>query len=549
MIETDLLVLGSGAGGLSAAITAACLGCKVTVVEKTEYFGGTTALSGGAFWIPNNPYMTREDSTENARKYLQAVIGDNFDDNMVSAFLANAPEMIDFLEKNTEAMRFWSAEFMPDYEPQVECSSFGRSMSVPHFDASELGVNFDKLRPALKQLTVFNGMQVDAVDLGFLMNYNKSFSAFLYTTKLVLRYAFDWLRSRRGRVLKGGNAVAARLLKASMDAGVTLIDKAPARKLIEENGRVVGAIVQIDNKEVEIRASKGVVIATGGFAQNEKMVAEYIPFPEHHKSMLPEGNVGEGLELGMSVGGELGSGLSNNGCWTPVSVRKHADGSETRYPHIFLDRSRPGSILVNQSGRRFANEATHYQALVAAIQRTGSVPCWLIGSRSFISKYGLGLALPYMPVSSYVRDGYLIEGQSVSELAAKLGIDGQALEETFAQVNSDAALGKDSLFARGDSVYDQVYGDPGHKPNPNFGAMGEGPYYAVKIVPGDLGTFVGLKTDNHAQVLRDGMPIPGLYAAGLDANTVMGGEYPGAGCSIGPALTFGYMAAKHACNA
>lgn len=549
MMETDLLVLGAGAGGLAAAVTAAIGGCEVIVAEKTASLGGTMALSGGGIWIPCNPHMTGEDSKEQAAQYLRNLLGNRFDDKLMTAFIENGAEMVSFLEANTETIRFFAADFMTDYEPGVEGAAFGRTMSMPHFDASELGDDFAHLRPPLAQLTVFGGMQVDAADLDPLIGRWRSWRNFSHTARLLMRHGLDWSRSRKGRVLKSGNGVAARMIRAARDKGVHFLRNAPALKLLERDGRVVGAMLEIDGREVPVEARRGVVIATGGFAQDVAMRDRLIPFPDEHRSMLPAGNCGDGLRMATGIGASLGEELPNNGCWTPISIRHHQDGSTTAYPHIFLDRSRPGSIMVNQSGRRFVNEATHYQALVSEIHASRAVPSWLIASRAFVSKYGLGLVRPYEPLGAYIQDGYLVEGHDIAELASRIGVDPVALTATVDRVNKDAIAGKDSEFGRGDSIYDRLYGDATHGPNPNFGALGEGPFYAVRIVPGDLGTFVGLTADEHARVLRNGAPVPGLYAAGLDMQSIMGGAYPGAGSMLGPAFTFGYIAARHACAA
>lgn len=546
MIETDLVVLGSGAGGLAAAVTGAASGLDVIVAEKTEYLGGTMALSGGGLWLPCNPYMKSADSKDRAKQYLRNVVGNRFQETLIDAFLENAPKMVRFLETNTRTIRFFAADFLPDYEPAVEGATPGRTMSMAPIDAAELGSDFVNLRPPLRQLTALGGMQIDAADLEFLLSRWRSMPAFIHTAKMVLRQGADWVRSGRGRVLKSGNGVAARMIKAARDCGVEFHRSAPAVSLIERDGRVAGAILKIDGKETQILARRGVVIATGGFAQDPELSAKYMPFPDEHISMLPMGNTGDGIRLGESVGGALGEALPSNGCWTPVSVLKNADGTQTAYPHIFLDRSRPGSIIVDGSGKRFVNEATHYQALVSRIHEHGTVPCWLIASKAFVGKYGLGLVRPYERIEPYARSGYLVEGRTPAELAQKLGMEPARLEATFTRVDADARTGKDSQFHRGESVYDQVYGDHSHPLNPNFGALGDGPFYAVRVTPGDLGTFVGLVTDEYARVLRQGAPVPGLYAAGLDAQSIMGGCYPGAGSMLGPAFTFGFIAAQHA---
>lgn len=549
MMQTDLLVLGAGAGGLSAALTAGIAGHRVVVAEKSEYLGGTMALSGGGIWIPANPHMAAADSKEAAAGYLRRLLGNRFDAPLVDAFLENGPAMMRLFEENTASVRFFAADFLTDYEPGVEGAAFGRTVSMPHYDAAELGDLFDVLRPPLDQLTVLGGMQVDAGDLDPLIGRWRSWANFRHSARLALRHAADWVRSRRGRVLKSGNGVAARMIRAAADKGVTFLRNAPAHALVERDGRVVGAMIRIDGVPTLVEARLGVVIATGGFAQDEDLRRRFIPYPEDHVSMLPEGNNGDGLRMAEAVGGRLGDPLPNNGCWTPISTHRRADGKVINYPHIFIDRSRPGSILVNAEGERFVNEAGHYQALGERVHAEGAVPCWLVASHGFLRRYGLGLVRPYESTKRYIDDGYLFEAPDIQTLAHRLAIDPRNLKATVDRVNSDARNGQDTQFGRGDSVYDRTYGDPAMEGNANFGPLDRGPYYAIRIMPGDLGTFVGLQTDEHARVLRDGEPVEGLYAAGLDMQSVMGGAYPGAGSMLGPALTFGYIAARHASHA
>ena len=549
MMQTDLLVLGAGAGGLAAALTAGIAGQRVVVAEKSEYLGGTMALSGGGIWIPANPHMAATDSKDAAAGYLRRLLGNRFDAPLVDAFLENGPAMMRLFEDNTASVRFFAADFLTDYEPGVEGAAFGRTVSMPHYDAAELGDLFEVLRPPLDQLTVLGGMQVDAGDLDPLIGRWRSWANFRHSARLALRHAADWVRSRRGRVLKSGNGVAARMIRAAADKGVIFLRNAPAHALVERDGRVVGAMIQVDGVSTLVEARLGVVIATGGFAQDEDLRRRFIPYPEDHVSMLPAGNNGDGLRMAEAVGGRLGDPLPNNGCWTPISTHRRADGKVINYPHIFIDRSRPGSILVNAEGERFVNEAGHYQALGERVHAEGAVPCWLVASHGFLRRYGLGLVRPYESTKRYIDDGYLFEAPDIQTLAHRLAIDPRNLKATVDRVNSDARNGQDTQFGRGDSVYDRTYGDPSMEGNANFGPLDRGPYYAIRIVPGDLGTFVGLQTDEHARVLRDGEPVEGLYAAGLDMQSVMGGAYPGAGSMLGPALTFGYIAARHASHA
>lgn len=544
----DFLVIGSGASGLTAAISAARLGSKVTVIEKSNLFGGTTAYSGGGVWIPNNPHSDIEDSPEKAKTYLHGLLGNRYDESKIDAFIENAPKMVRFLESNTSQVRFYAADFMTDYEPGIPGASYGRSMGMPPFDAALLGPLFKTLRPPLPQMTALSGMQIGMDEIDYMLKSRSHIPSFLYAAKMISRHGIDLLRSGRGRNLKNGNSVAARLLHAAREAGCNLLNNTSAIELTESGGRVTGARVRIDGTDAEICASKGVLIATGGFAANSEMRKQFIPHAEHHHTLLPDENQGDGISMALKIGASMGETMRNNGVWTPVSIMKMEDGRQIKYPHISLDRARPGSIIVNQSGRRFENEATYYQRFVNTMQRTNSIPAWLIATKPFIRSYGMGLIQPYQRLAPYLKAGYLISAPTLVELAEKLGVDADGLTETVSQVARDAENGVDTVFARGANAYDQTYGDPTHAPNVNFAALGDGPFYAMELFPGDLGTTLAIVTDANAQVVGDGEPINGLYAAGLDMNSLWGGSYPGAGSSLGPGMTFGYVAAQHACG-
>ncbi|MCK9504586.1 MAG: FAD-binding protein, partial [Porticoccaceae bacterium] len=307
------------------------------------------------------------------------------------------------------------------------------------------------------------------------------------------------------------------------------------------------AIVQREGVAVTITAKKGVVLASGGFGANPELRAKYIPLADSHISVQPDENTGDGIRIGQEAGGALGAVNPENGVWAPVSIMVNKDGSLSKYPHFGPDRGKPGSIIVDQSGKRFANEAAPYQTFVNIMQKNNITTAYFIGDHKFLRSYGMGFALaaPY-PIGHFIKNGYLIKAPTITALAAKLGINPQTLSETIATFNSHAKDGNDPEFNRGGNAYDNSQGDFNHTPNPNLAPLSEGPFYAVAIHPGDVSTVLGMKTTVDAQVMtEEGAVIDGLYAVGLDQNSVMRGVYPGGGSGIGPGMTFGYRAAKH----
>jgi predicted oxidoreductase len=298
---------------------------------------------------------------------------------------------------------------------------------------------------------------------------------------------------------------------------------------------------------MEIRARRGVVLASGGFGANAAWRQRYMPLAEAHISVQPDTNIGDGIRLAQAAGGALGPVNPDNGVWAPVSILRHADGRIDKYPHFGPDRGKPGSLIVDQSGQRFVNEAAPYQVFGQAMHAHQITKAWFIGNRRFLRQYGMGLALPApYPIGRLLRAGYLEQAPTIAELARKIAIDPAALTATLDEFNHYARQGKDPAFHRGDSVYDASQGDFTHKPNPNLAPIEGGPWYALALYPGDVSSVLGLETNIHAQVLTPaGAVVEGLYAVGLDQNTVMRGTYPGGGAGIGPAMTFGYIAGKH----
>jgi succinate dehydrogenase/fumarate reductase flavoprotein subunit len=546
--QYDVIIVGSGAAGLTAATVAAKEGLRVLVLESTPYFGGTTAFSGGGVWIPNSPQMKTagiEDSRAEAETYLRASLGPQYDPKIVDAFLDNGPEMLRYLEANTVVRLVASP--VPDYAPAAPGWKISRCLLTAEYDGEQLGAYLRLLRPPLPQFSLLGTMQIDFVDMAQLQQMLRSPSALLHVAKRIGKFLWDKLRYGRGARLINGNALVATLMRSALDAGAILHNNARVLSLILENGKVVGVEVDIHGQRDKVMATRGVILASGGFGANKTMRGRHIPMAEHGWSLQPEGCVGEGITMGIAAGGALNNTNSANGIWSPVSVMRHADGREVIFPHLFFDRHSPGSIVVDAGGRRFVSEGFHYQNFVNTMHKKGITKGFLIGDHPFQRKYGMGLAKPApYPLGSFIDSGYLIKADSIGELARKLGIDGAALEQTVADFNRNAALGQDPEFHRGEDYYSRFMGDATHQPNPSLAPIATAPFYGLELRPGDLSTVCGLNTDANAQVVNaSGQPIPGLYAAGLDMNSMMRGHYPGGGSSLGPAMTFGYVAARH----
>lgn len=549
----DLIVLGSGAAGLSAAVTAARHGLSVLVVEKESRFGGASAISGGTIWIPGNrqAWAAKLDaSLETARTYLTHMIGGDIDRPLVEAFLARGGEALAFLEEKSE-LKFKVRPFSPDYHMEAAGSSDGgRALEVLEYDGSQLGKRFGELRKPPEGMLLFGGMMVNRLDVQHFLNARRSWTSLRHCLKLLARYGKDRLRHERGTRLVVGNALIARLARSAFDLGVDLQLGVKTKGLIEEDNEVRGIIVETEGGERQIRARVGVVLATGGFGASPEAGLWRSGTDGSHRSMSPAGNVGDGIGLALSAGAAAGEGLASNFYWAPVSVLRRQDGREEKFPHLVTDRAKPGLIAVNRQGRRFVNEADSYHRFVLAMLADPEVNarCHLICDSAALGAYGLGLARP-APASNaaLVKQGYLVKAGSIGELASTIGVEKDALRETVERYNADAARGVDSDFGKGASSYNRSMGDPNHQPNPCLAPVAQPPFYAVRLVTGDLGSARGLRTDAHARVLdAGGKAIPGLYAAGNDMNSIMNGTYPGPGITLGPALTFGYIAALDA---
>ncbi|MCE5977775.1 FAD-dependent oxidoreductase [Pseudomonas sp. JR33AA] len=548
----DVLVIGAGAGGLATAITAKKLGLDVIVIEKEACFGGTTAFSGGVLWVPGT-HHGGNDSQAAAMTYLRNETGACFDAAGVEAFLRYAPQMVEFFERET-AVKFVPTLY-PDYHPQVEGGvDVGRSILAAPYDIRGLGPDMARLRPPLKTIT-FIGMMFNSsnADLKHFFNVTRSLTSFAYVAKRLLTHLKELALYRRGTQVTSGNALAARLVRSALDLGIPILTGTPARQLLREGGRVVGAVTGQAGSEQRIEARRGVVLACGGFSHDLQRLRQAYPHVRRggeHFSPVPTGNTGDGARMAEALGAKVDICLQAPAAWMPVSKVPVGGGRHIAFPHL-LDRYKPGVIGVLRSGQRFTNESNAYHdvgaALIEACADQAETAMWLVCDRRTLAKYGLGFAKPApMPLGPLLRNGYLLKGQTLAELAGKAGIDAQGLEQTVREYNLGAVHGEDRQFGRGSTCFNRYLADPQQQPNPCVAPVGEGPYFAVKVIMGDLGTFDGLRTRVTGEVLAaDGQVIDGLYAVGNDRVSIMGGNYPGAGITLGPIMTFAYITGRH----
>ncbi|UPL08516.1 3-oxosteroid 1-dehydrogenase [Pseudomonas sp. IsoF] len=548
----DVLVVGAGAGGLATAITAKKHGLDVIVIEKADCFGGTTAFSGGVLWVPCSRHGVN-DSEVAALTYLRNETGDCFDEAAVKAFLRHGPRMVDFFERET-AVKFVPTLY-PDYHPQVEGGvEVGRSILAAPYDIRGLGPDMARLRPPLKTIT-FIGMMFNSsnADLKHFFNVTRSLSSFAYVAKRLLTHFKELALYRRGTQVTSGNALAARLVRSALDLDIPILTGTPARQLLLEGNRVTGVLAKQGDSELRIEARRGVVLACGGFSHDLQRLKQAYPHVRRggeHFSPVPEGNTGDGARMAEALGAKVDIRLQAAAAWMPVSKVPMGAGRYVAFPHL-LDRYKPGVIGVLRSGKRFTNESNSYHdvgaALIEACAEQPETAMWLVCDRRTLAKYGLGFAKPApMPLGPLLRNGYLLKGRSLAELAGKAGIDAAGLEQTVREYNLGAVQGEDRQFGRGTTRFNRYLADPQHAPNPCVAPLGEGPYFAVKVIMGDLGTFDGIRTSVVGEVLgTDERAIEGLYAVGNDRASIMGGNYPGAGITLGPIMTFGYITGRH----
>ncbi|MDO8769801.1 MAG: FAD-dependent oxidoreductase [Burkholderiaceae bacterium] len=556
----DVVVIGAGGAGLSAALFAAIDGARVLLVEHTEFVGGTTALSAGTTWVPGTHHaatVNKTDTLADAARYLTNAIGERTPASLRQAFLDNGPVAVKHIEANSE-LKYRPYAKHPDYISDLGGSTLsGRALEPLPFDGRLLGDLFKLIRPPIPEFTVLGGMMVDRTDINHLLGMTKSLASLKHSVKIILRHATDRLSYPRGTRLVMGNALVGRLLYSlSKRSNAALVLNTSVEEIKRgENG--IDSLTLLQNGQRRtVRVTGGVILASGGFNRHPALRQEMLPGADPSWCPAAPGHTGAAHDLARGLGAHYGTGGATHAFWAPVSIRKRADGSQAVFPHFVMDRAKPGMLTVNQAGERFVNESTSYHLYALAMQHANpstpakpAVPAYLICDVQALRNYGIGMVRPGgKGLEPFLADGYLTQANTLAELAQKLGINVQGLQASVAKVNAYTDSGVDPDFQRGVTAYQQNIGDPAWPgKNPNLGALTQAPYYAVRLYPGDIGASTGLATDADARVLDPSdQPIDGLYAVGNDMHSIMGGVYTGPGITIGPGLVFGYLAARHA---
>ncbi|KAF1022601.1 MAG: 3-oxosteroid 1-dehydrogenase [Paracidovorax wautersii] len=561
--EFDVVVVGAGGAGMSAALFAAIDGAKVLLIESTAHVGGTTAYSGATTWVVGTrhaPKVNPDDSIANAERFLDAAVGERTDRAVRRAFLDNGAAAVAKIEDYSH-VKYRPRDFHPDYLSELEGSTTcGRALEPLPFDGRLLGGDFGLVRPPIPEFTVLGGMMVDRDDiiqmLAFRRRWWGSWRTFKYVARTLLRHASDRLSSPRGTRLVMGNALIGRLLLSLRERGVTLLTEARVTRL----ARSAGASGPVDTLSISqhgvtrtVRAKGGVILASGGFNRHPQRRAQLAPGVAEAWCPGAPGHTGAMHDLAEALGAAYGQGGRSHCFWAPVSLRKRRDGSTAVFPHFVFDRAKPGTVVVNQQGQRYYNESTSYHLTGITMQQAQaqapSVPSFLVTDANGMHKYGLGMVRPLgMGLREAVADGYVVSGRTLEELAGKLGVDAGNLKQAAADMGRFAQTGVDTQFQRGTTTYQRANGDATWRgPNPTLGPIDTAPFYAVRLYPGDIGAATGLWTDADARCLdAQGQAIAGLYAVGNDQHSIMGGAYPGPGITLGPGLVFAYLAARSA---
>jgi 3-oxosteroid 1-dehydrogenase len=546
--SVDLLIAGSGGGGMVAAVAALDCGIEPLVIEKQGLVGGSTGLSGGMLWVPNNPLMRADgvsDSHEDGLAYFDDVVGDIGPASSPArreVFLTAGHEMINFLIR--KGIRFVRCPGWSDYYPNHKGGNeAGRSVECIPYDAAHLGGWSDKVQPSLAKNY---GFVVLTNELRSVQYFNRSPRAFAVATRVFARTRAA--RLRRREMLTNGASLIGQMLKVLIDlrGEPPIWTDTAMEDLIVEDGRVVGARVSRNGASLNIEARKGVLLAAGGFSRNADMRRRYSGDQPNDArwSIANAGDTGEVLETAMRLGAK--TDLLDEAWWLPSIFI--ADGGDAAKA-LGSGRQRPGAIYVDGTGRRFCNESNSYVEVGKAMYANKAVPCWMVFDEGYVGRYVSG-ANPFknrrLP-EELISRGAVVRGDTIGDLARQMDVPVDALEQTVKRFNGFAAKGLDPDFGRGQSAYNDCLGDPGHRPNAALGPIEQSPYYATKVVPADVGTCGGVITNEHAQVIdEDDCVIDGLYATGNITATVMGRNYLGAGGSIAYTMVFGYVAARHA---
>lgn len=557
--EVDLLVVGSGAGAMTTGIVAHDQGGKVLLIEKAPCYGGSSAMSGGSLWVPGNHWMNEaglEDNPEDGLAYLKEITGGLVAPEKLLAYVETAPQAVRYLAERAD-LKMYSMPLYSDYYPRAAGSRpGGRSLDPETFDARSLGDDLLLMKEQNPQMLVMGRLFMTIPESRTMLTRAPGWLQLML--RLAFRYFLDipWrFKSKRDRFVAMGNALVGMLRQAMLDRDIPLWLDTAAREFVVEDGRVVGIVAERAEQRVRIRARRGVVLAAGGFEGSQAMREKYLPGPTQVAwSCANKANTGDLIEMVRDLGAALE--FMDDAWWGPVTVVKGEENARM----LVIEKSLPGSVMVNKAGRRFVNEAAPYIDVVNAqyqdhTDENPCVPCYLIFDARFRKSYPVGPLLPGaqqpdLMIGSMLRDGYLHRANSIRELAQKMDIDADHLEQTVARLNEYAKTGKDLDFGRGDTVFDQYYGDENVKPNPCLAPIVDAPFYGMEAYPGELGTKGGIRTNERAAVEKEsGAVIPGLYAIGNCSSPVMGRTYAGAGATLGPSVTFGYIAARDAMNA
>lgn len=557
----DVVIVGSGAGGMVSACRAHDLGLRPIVIEKSDRYGGTSAVSGAGLWIPNNPFIRDRDSEDKALGYLKAVTGKSAPEDMLQRYVQVGPRLVEYLGELD--VQYYVNEDLPypDYHPEVEGAlASGRAMFVKPFDGATLGDEFFNLRESYPEFKLLDRITID-LDEGYSLIHQKpGWQKALFRQLTRYWLDFGWRRrTHRDRRLAHGNALVGGLRRAMMARKIPLALKTRMLGLTQKDGRVTGITADCDGKQVRIHASRGVILAAGGFEQSQELRSRYLPKGSQASwSVTPRGNnTGDALLAATKVGAYVDQSLMQECWWAPsIAIPSKTSPNLTRNQGIFFERGFPHSLCVNQLGQRFVNEACSYhlfgEAMIADQKATGAnMPCWIVFDSRFRKKYPLGGIMPahVMPDKKLPPnwiDNVLYRAETLEGIASKIGVPSDALKQTIERFNGFARVGVDEDFGRGSNFYNLYLGDPKHDPNPCLGGVEQGPFYAVRLDLGDLGSKGGPKTNIDARVLnKANEPIPGLYAVGNCAATLMSHTYPGAGVTLGSTMIFGYLAASH----